>query len=710
MMDHPEDCVDTTNVNTVWEASNVSDFPFAEDPKDVEPEGAFVGRSDDCESPGPISLFNTISLQLKSYVPDTKTDVSEESNTPLRPRTRLLLAGLLAFVAWGIAMAVFLQNIHTNYPEPTDAVVRVLNTLTSESERLRERLHAPWQSYRFPAETPIEPRTPESLFGPDEITFLDSYIAAHPVEPSPPLDGSLSESLPGLPGPPDTSESQEDSTQDSSARDSSASTKSEPEQMSAESKRLVEEMMQYRLEGNMELARALSRYPDDSEAMLVVANYLHYFSQPMEASRAGQLALDLLKPIPQHNESASTPIGNEKSTEETTGENVADKDNNALLRNQIWILLGNISMETDQPETAVTLFQQSSLMERSIRGTATDATLLSLAESQLAANDPVGARKSLGPLLTDHPRCLAALTLRGRAWFQEGNRTAAMEDFRTVTELAPDLPETMVAWLGLALCAAYQDDPTDALAAMTAFRKLREQSSLPEYERSNSDREGAIDIAPSPPTEAVCREELRQVRKKLAVVFVQLAALYSRNELLQTDRLLRRAVEIDEQCESAYLLTSTIFARQLLMDEAIRTLETGNWKIESGALAFELARLYQQQGHTDQVGIWLQRATERAPRTARYHAALAAWYLDQLKTLSPRPRQMVDSAVLQAMTAVELDPIAANYMVMAAALAAGGDAKSARTAIMKSIELEPENQEYQNFLMELTTSRQDGNQ
>ncbi|MDO4557775.1 MAG: hypothetical protein Q4C47_02285, partial [Planctomycetia bacterium] len=411
---------------------------------------------------------------------------SNEKYVPPHPRTHLLVAGLVAFVAWGTAMAVLWRNVRTDYrPDPPDVVAKILKTLSDESDRLRERQRFPRQSYLFPGETPFSPRPPELVFDPDELRLLKSYIAEHPPEPDEEKiaegSGEKVESgrLPGAPEPESDGESSMKPPEGSS--ESSGTEDIGPELMTPESERLVQEILRCRLEGNTELERALSRYPDDPEAVLLVASYFRCFSQPTEAIRAGQLAIDFLTaggnsglptPVesetsPSHDPSGFLPISAKSKTadpenpgaseevdksnevarpDSTSGSDDADAQNvrwsdewrTARLRGQAWRLMGEISLEMGQTDTAVTLFRSCADAERSSDGAVSDAMVLSLAESLVISDRADEACTTLEPLLAAHPRCLPALTLRGCAQLRNGNISTAMEDFRTVTELAPD--------------------------------------------------------------------------------------------------------------------------------------------------------------------------------------------------------------------------------------------------------------------------------
>ena len=642
-----------------------------------------------------------------------------------RPRLRkgLLAAGLAAFVAWVVALTVVWTSLRENRnPSPTESVARLLERLEQEADLLR-KAESTGQSYIIPGDIVSPPKNTLSDFVTENLAFLREYESGMtPTTAEPPTTGASDDTaaasqLPGLselPGLPDsgTSPTQPESG-DGNAAGPEESSDDEQMLVSPEVERLIREILHYRLEGNQELTQLLSQYPDLPEAVWTAAEYFQFFSRPQEAVHATQILLGMIpetkRPIPANPEESAAAT-------ETTGmvdlvPDLAIIETESFdpsspvvrlerLRCRAWSLLGEISLETNEPEAAADYFAK-------IEQTpwATDLSQLQLAMAQYHSDDSVAAIRTLQPLLAAHPYDTAILTLLGKSLLKSADSDAADAAFRQVTERIPDRPESAEAWLGLASCAAQRNDSAAVAVALAGYRKvspdnknvdgkINDGDDMPVAAGTGWNISSEPTSEPTAVSETECQAELERVRASLARLLVMIAECSAQEDLLQTDRLLRRAIVVDDRCESAYLLMSILFERQGLTGEALQTLETGVQASSSARLASELAALNGRHGRQDETLRWLRRAVELDPRVPGYHAALATLFLENAAT----DRQVAEQAFVQAMVTVDLEPTSKHYLLLATAAMATGDRTTAHNAAGRAVALDPNNTETRRFL------------
>ncbi|MDD3470611.1 MAG: tetratricopeptide repeat protein [Thermoguttaceae bacterium] len=659
---------------------------------------------------------------------------TRKNSATTHPRWRLIIAGVAAFIAWGIALTIVWREARLDTTmEPSATTASVLETLKREAIELhklaqgqpslilpnlleptgwapendflaedREYLQNVLDGRRMPGMT--EDQKPMGTTTSTDVPTGTSTEQTDPRETSAdslPADSSSTdtpevEALPGMPedivsetsagpsqpattnetvGKPETSANGVEKPSEAASTDLPADETDEngiSEENGTETGVSAADglILQYHLEANQELTRILQQSPDTPELLLVAANYFRLFGRYSEALQVGHQYLNeiQLSVSPTTHKPKVKPSGNPQTSETTS----VSPEPITRMQSQGWLFLAEVALEANQGSDAIGLFEKAFAS-----GATSDSALYSLATAQYRTGQYDVSIETLQSLLKKYPRRLPYHILYGKCLTAQGRYTSAKSEFEQVTRWAPQAAESMEAWLGLAICAA----------------RLNE-TGVSDYEQQYQTLRAQLEELPDVSGHFADHAQLLRGRRATSELLVMLAGVYSTNQLLQTDRLLRRALVINMHSDSARSMMAHLFEQQELIDDAIQVLEEGCTETPPSSIcASELGQLCQRRGLYAEAEKGFLMAIAAEPRNAEYYAILARFYL--------KTKQKSNDAFLRAMAAADLDPSADHYMLLAAAALANGDLSAAKTAAQNALEINPQNTECQKLLEQL---------
>ncbi len=705
-------------------------------------------------------------LSSKAFSPEmdeeTVNAVSHGSTFKTRPRWRLMIAGLAAFIAWGIALTIVWREVRLGTTiQPSAMTESVLRTLEKEAFELRKMAQGQ-TSATLPNEFIPTSWIPENDFSQEDREYLQNALDGRrmpgvtevPATTELPISAEvLPDDLPGhLPSTDSTSqdlaatdsavsETTNEATEGTKITDKTTETTNEADNVEAlpgmpedvvsektteniasgstgnatvvsetaspsavtanhrententDTKNVAEEelpitnvsvtdglILQYHLETNQELTRVLQQSHDTPELLLITANYFRLFGRYSEALQIGR---QYINEIPSNVETTNPSSGKSKISSdakfskkpqkvETSPNTSISSETVVRMQSQGWLFLAEVALEANQASDAIGLFEKAFALSKP-----GDSALYSLATAQYRAGQYEVSIETLQTLLKKYPRRLAYHILYGKCLTSQGRYALAKSEFEQVTRWAPHATESMEAWFGLAICTARLNE-THADEYYQRYQELRVQlTALPERSGSFTDQ-----------------ARLRRARQATSEMLVMLAGVYSTNQLLQTDRLLRRALVINTHSDVARSMMSHLFEQQGLMEDAIHVLEEGCAGTPPSAIcAVKLGQLCQRRGLQAEAEKGFLMAIAAEPRNAEYYAILAKFYLET--------KQKSNDAFLRAMAAADLDPSVEHYMLLAAAALANGDLSATKTAAQNALEIDPQNVECQKLLEQL---------
>jgi tetratricopeptide (TPR) repeat protein len=290
-----------------------------------------------------------------------------------------------------------------------------------------------------------------------------------------------------------------------------------------------------------------------------------------------------------------------------------------------------------------------------------------LAESLLH----LGRAEEVEPVLADFldadPRSHGYFLL-GQAHWQMHRYEKAKHAYQSAVRKYADYAE---AYFGLARACTRLGREDEASAAMARYREL-----MAEREPT---RAGGMHSPSS---------DLESVRLNVATVYTDTARVcLARGKRRLAERLWRRAASLDpENVECRHALVS-LYGSEGKVLKTVQTLEQlAKTERDNPSYWIEIGRLRAGLLQFDLAEEALREACRVAPQNGACHAALATFLLRSNRSLA--------DAVTVARTAVECEPTAAHYAILAMACRAGGDRPGALAAIEQAVTQEPEDPAY----------------
>jgi len=269
--------------------------------------------------------------------------------------------------------------------------------------------------------------------------------------------------------------------------------------------------------------------------------------------------------------------------------------------------------------------------------------------------------------LAAYPQSIPSYVLLGEINVQLKEYERAKQSFETVIAAWPD---HTAAYYGLARACGALDETAQAERYMERFEQLRAQDEKEHREFLKT------------------RTDLPGVQRKVSEVFTLAGQAYLAGGDVETaEKLLLRAGELCSSQVECHRILSWLYERQGRIDEAHDALVRGSKANPDDVGAHHnLGTFLARRGRFEEAETAFKRAIETAPHLGGGYAALAGLYLTSNRSL-PEAEKL-------AAKAVELEPLAKNYYLVAVACLRNEKLPQAQSAIKHAIALEPANAEY----------------
>jgi tetratricopeptide (TPR) repeat protein len=292
---------------------------------------------------------------------------------------------------------------------------------------------------------------------------------------------------------------------------------------------------------------------------------------------------------------------------------------------------------------------------------------LDFGDALLAAGQAEEAIAILQRHVQMYPRSVGGHVFLGAAYLQTSALKEAKQAYETAIKLDPleDL-----AYSGLATTCARLGDQQQSKHYREKLEQLHKRDRGDQMDR----RRDFDDLA-------VGRGTISKVSTHAGWVY------YTRRNIREAERLwLRAAAVTPKHVESRQALVG-LYRESGRTADALRMLEELARIVPADAVyPLEAGRLSAALGQTDKAEVWLAQACERDPKAAAGRAALAELYL--------KTGRKTTEAVTLARKAVELEPTAAYYWLLATACRRSGDLPAALAALDSAIKIDPGNLQY----------------
>lgn len=270
--------------------------------------------------------------------------------------------------------------------------------------------------------------------------------------------------------------------------------------------------------------------------------------------------------------------------------------------------------------------------------------------------------------LRSSPQLAPVRILLGQVYLQLGENEKAKEQFQAAIQL---FPTSLRAYHGLIGAYTRLGLDADAKRCRVEFDRLKALEQEAEYEIQKG------------------RQDELMAPQWVAEILMLAGKVYLAHEQLEdAERFLQRAAELDAtdtQCREAL---SSIYDQQGRHEDAIPIVEELT-RLEPENLAHyrSLGILHGRLGHLEEAEKTFQELCRLAPQNAVGYAGLAEIYLRANKAL-PKARTLATQAV-------QLQPTAWNYFILASICEKNGDEEAAQAAIQQARAIEPHNPLFQ---------------
>ena len=287
-------------------------------------------------------------------------------------------------------------------------------------------------------------------------------------------------------------------------------------------------------------------------------------------------------------------------------------------------------------------------------------TLMSMGELEEAA-------RVLEQDLRARPRSIPSLLLLGQVYVRRRQYEKARETLEKAIAMAPDFTS---AYHGLGTACTKLGDQEKGKEYFERFKLLKAQDA----QRHREGLKAADDVA--------------RVREALAELYTSAGKVYlGHGEVSTAEEHLRKAAEIDPDFAECRQVLAWLYRMQGRTEEALSELR----KLEETAagdpaVCLSLGEIYSQLAEFEGAERAYQKLIEISPLQGGGYAGLARLYLQA-------DRKIAEARAL-AEKAVELEPVAPYYSMLALACQRAGDGAGALAAIEEAVAREPGNPAY----------------
>jgi tetratricopeptide (TPR) repeat protein len=265
------------------------------------------------------------------------------------------------------------------------------------------------------------------------------------------------------------------------------------------------------------------------------------------------------------------------------------------------------------------------------------------------------------------PRSYLAHYLCGQGYLKQKEYAKAKECYETALEIEPD---SVNAHYGMFTACSRLGLKDDAARSMARFKELKEADSAKRTEEFHE------------------YGDLVEAKKKLAEICGDAEKLYRKKADSKMSRLLlERAVGLD--AENGEYLRGLAFVYQMAqqLPMALQMYEKATLAEPDNSMNYmNIGNISVQLRQYENAERAFRKVTEVAPGISIGYRELARLYL--------KTKTKIPEALKLARKAVQLEPTAANYMVLSWACDKSGDIAGAHSNLKRATELEPGNPEY----------------
>ena len=279
-----------------------------------------------------------------------------------------------------------------------------------------------------------------------------------------------------------------------------------------------------------------------------------------------------------------------------------------------------------------------------------------------------GAIKELERELQISPNSAFAFFLLGQVYQQRREYETAKKYYETAVKIDPDYAN---AYYGLTTVCANLGHRDEAREYSATFTKLK------------------AEVRKDLKSRKIEYDDFAETQKSAAMTYINVGRMYRDNGRLQeAEEVLKQAAGLDPENVVGLLELASLYqdsnqpAKALQMHRRVSGIQPEFLfsYLFIGILSAQLERMDDAEGA-------FRKLIALAPRDSAGYRELARLYLKTRKDLR-QARQLAEKAVA-------LEPLAANYFVLAWACDENGDTANARPAIERAVEQEPTNQQYQ---------------
>ncbi len=324
--------------------------------------------------------------------------------------------------------------------------------------------------------------------------------------------------------------------------------------------------------------------------------------------------------------------------------------------------LGTLAQDSGELDRAVECFQKAAELDPQA-----SRYRLALAETLMNQARLEESFRVLEEELQKRPNSIPALILIGQVCEQLKRDVLAVKYLETAVEMAPDFAS---AHFALGNACARLGEKEKAKVYLERFKVLKAK-----------DEQAHRDLLKT-------TDDVRTARQNLAEIYLTAAKVYVAYSKVQTaEDCLRRAVELNPELAESRRVLAWLYRRQGRDEEALAELNALEENAAGDPAVWRsLGDLYGEVGRFEKAEHAYQKLIGISPRQGAGHAALAGLYLQTDRKI-PEARALAQKAV-------DLEPSAPYYLMLATACRRGGDLAGALAAIEEALAREPGNPEY----------------
>ncbi len=324
--------------------------------------------------------------------------------------------------------------------------------------------------------------------------------------------------------------------------------------------------------------------------------------------------------------------------------------------------LGTIAQEAGDVAKAAECFRRAAKLDPD-----SSSHFARLAESLMNAGELEEAARVLEEDLAARPKSIPSLLLIGQVYARLKEYEKARDYLETAVDMAPEYTS---AYYALGTACAKLGDRENAKQYLDRFKRLKAQ-----------DEQAHRDMLKS-------SEDVAEVRTGLAELYTSAGKVYlAHGDVATAEQHLEKASRIAPNFAEPRQVLAWLYQQQGRTDDALRELaavEEG--ATEDPAVCLNLGQIYAQLGMFEKAERAYRNLVEISPQQGGGYVALAGLYL-------AAGRKLAEAETL-AEKAVELEPVAPHYRVLATARRQRGDRAGALAAIEEAARCDPGNPEY----------------